>query len=135
MPRFVVLLHETPPGYPRPTHYDLMLEQGTVLATWALAKLPVAGGESVDAERLPDHRLDYLDYEGEVSGGRGRVVRVDRGTYELLPSDSGESCYRLTGELRGVLRVQPPTPGGDVWRIQLHADGTAVADAASVQVR
>ena len=34
MPRFVVLRHETPPGYPRPPHYDLMLEQEGGLWTW-----------------------------------------------------------------------------------------------------
>jgi hypothetical protein len=124
MPRFVVLLHEMPPGYPRPNHYDLMLEQGTALATWALAELPSAGGDSVAAERLPDHRLDYLDYEGEVSGGRGRVVRVDRGNYEPLPADSGgQHLYRLAGErLCGLLYIQPPAGSASVWRIRLRRE-------------
>ena len=122
MPRFVVLLHETPPGYPRPRHYDLMLEQGTALATWALAELPIAGGEAVAAERLPDHRLDYLDYEGEVSGARGRVVRVDRGTYKPVPADGG-FVFRLAGErIRGLLCVESPAGSAGVWRIQLRID-------------
>ena len=34
------------------------------------------------AIRLPDHRKHYLDYEGEVSGDRGTVSRIDSGTYE-----------------------------------------------------
>ena len=32
-------------------------------------------------ERLADHRLDYLEYEGPVSGDRGSVRRVDGGQY------------------------------------------------------
>ena len=35
MPRYVILQHDTPPGYPRPLHWDLMLEQGRTLRTWA----------------------------------------------------------------------------------------------------
>jgi hypothetical protein len=84
MPRFVVLHHETPPGYPRPSHYDLMLEQGQSLRTWALASLPELGQEEVVAEELAPHRLAYLDYEGEVSTGRGQVKRVAAGEYALL---------------------------------------------------
>ena len=52
MPRFVVLLHETPAGYSRGTHFDLMLEYGEALRTWALNKLPLAG-DPVIAHRLP----------------------------------------------------------------------------------
>lgn len=32
------------------------------------------------ATRLPPHREAYLDYEGDVSGGRGRVLRIAAGT-------------------------------------------------------
>ena len=78
MPRFVVLLHETPSGYPRGAHLDLMLEHAGALRTWALEKPPLPG-EIVVAERLPDHRLEYLDYEGAVSHDRGVVSRVDSG--------------------------------------------------------
>ncbi len=31
--------------------------------------------------RLKDHRLEYLDYEGHISGNRGQVYRIDRGRY------------------------------------------------------
>jgi hypothetical protein len=83
MPRFVVLRHVTPPGHDRPTHGDFMLECGGALRTWALAE-PPSPGRTIAAEELPDHRLAYLDYEGEVSGGRGSVTRWDAGTYEVL---------------------------------------------------
>src|SRR5262245_19364071 len=96
MPRFVILLHETPAGYSRPAHYDLMLEHGQSLRTWALEKLPLAG-ETVTAARLPDHRANYLDYEGEVAGDRGRVTRMDGGEYEIV----SETAAALTVRLRG----------------------------------
>src|SRR5207302_2061900 len=96
MPRFVILLHETPAGYSRGTHYDLMLERGEALQTWALERLP-AEGETVSAERLPDHRASYLDYEGEVAGGRGRVTRIDGGEYEIV----SETAPKLIVQLRG----------------------------------
>jgi hypothetical protein len=83
MPRFVILRHETPPGFARPTHWDFMLECGGALRTWALGEAPSPGCEIV-AEELPDHRLTYLDYEGEVSCGRGIVTRWDAGTYEIV---------------------------------------------------
>ena len=31
---------------------------------------------------LPPHRRRYLTWQGELTGGRGRVLRVDRGTIE-----------------------------------------------------
>jgi hypothetical protein len=83
MPRFVILRHETPPGEARPTHWDLMLESGAVLRTWALPEPPSPGCE-LTAEELPDHRLAYLDYEGQISGDRGHVKRWDAGTYEMV---------------------------------------------------
>jgi hypothetical protein len=93
MPRFVLLLHLCPGDRPRPTHFDLMLEADGVLWTWALTLLPLDWrkladdqllvGESnrVSAERLADHRLDYLMYEGPVSGDRGEVRRLEAGMY------------------------------------------------------
>ena len=67
MPRFVVLYHETPPDHDRPPHFDLMLETGQVLRTFALPRWPAAG-EVTAAEALADHRLAYLDYEGPITG-------------------------------------------------------------------
>ena len=81
--RFVLLHHEVPSEVARPSHWDLMFECGGVLKTWELASFP--SGESVVlARRLPDHRLAYLEYEGDVSNNRGRVRQVDSGKYRLL---------------------------------------------------
>jgi hypothetical protein len=77
MPRFVVLEH-----HHQGVHWDFMLDCGESLRTWRLSSLPQAG--ELAAELLPDHRRAYLDYEGEVSGERGRVVRWDRGDFDWV---------------------------------------------------
>ena len=128
MPRFVLLLHETPPDYPRKLHFDLMLERGDVLWTWALERVPVAG-QSVTAERLPDHRLAYLDYEGEVSGDRGRVSRVDRGEFTVVIDAQSHLAVALQGEtLRGTLTFDKLDSEPHLWRISLVA-GAATSSA------
>jgi hypothetical protein len=92
VPRFALLRHDGPRG----VHWDLLLEVGDVLRTWALSAMP-GPGCSLVCESLPDHRRLYLDYEGPVSGGRGTVAREDRGTYEVL----AEAEDRLSVDLRG----------------------------------
>ena len=104
MPRFVILRHDCPPGYQRPTHWDFMLDSGDALRTWALAEEPVANRE-IAAEQLADHRREYLTYEGPISGGRGSVARWDAGEYEIIRERAGEEMVvtlagtRLHGEL------------------------------------
>ena len=116
MPRFVVLRHELPPDSPRGSHYDLMLEAGGVLQTWACEKLPRLG-QTVAAERLPDHRLAYLDYEGPVSG-RGDVTRVLSGEYESVTERADELQARLTVENRpAILSIRTVT--GEPHRVRI----------------
>lgn len=76
MPRYVILEHDY-----NGIHYDLMLENGAGLVTWRMASPLTTGTQMVT--KLPDHRLDYLTYEGEVSGHRGRVRRVSAGGYSI----------------------------------------------------
>lgn len=66
-------------------HWDVMLESDSALATWSIPpQSPLGSSFTCPALRLPNHRKHYLDYEGEVAGNRGKVFRVDAGTYELL---------------------------------------------------
>jgi hypothetical protein len=109
MPRFVVLRHELPPDSQRPSHYDLMLEAGGVLRTWACEQFPRLG-QTTHAQRLPDHRLAYLDYEGPVSG-RGEVARVLTGDYESITESAEELLVRLTAENRRAILSIRPVPG------------------------
>jgi hypothetical protein len=116
MPRFVILEHDHPS-----LHWDLLLEAGAVLRAWRLAA-PPAAGDAVGAEASFDHRLLYLDYEGPVSGSRGRVVRWDGGTFGWEEDAADRVRVRLTGgRLRGVLKL---TRGKDgAWKCEFTADG------------
>jgi hypothetical protein len=101
MPRFVLLYHDCPPSYARASHWDFMLESNDVLCTWALELLPrdwqavhartagiypdcppLSSANQVSVERLGEHRRDYLQFEGPLSGDRGSVARMATGTYE-----------------------------------------------------
>ena len=96
MPRYVILLHRMPACGERPTHWDLMLEVGDGLRTWALSAEP-SQESSCDARQLADHRLAYLKYEGPVSGGRGEVTRWDAGQYSIERETARELIVVLTG--------------------------------------
>jgi hypothetical protein len=98
MPRFVILAHD----HPEP-HWDLFLEDGSALRSWRLGQLPEAEA-NVSAEPTPNHRLDYLDYEGPVSDARGSVKRVESGEFEWIADDPNclivrVASHKLTGEL------------------------------------
>jgi hypothetical protein len=114
MPRFVILEHD----YPQ-LHWDLMLEAGAVLRTWRLAA-PPRPGETIAATAVFDHRLLYLDYEGPISGGRGRVVRWEHGAFTGRVQGEPPIVVHLQGErLRGVLRLEQIE--GDAWRASMEA--------------
>ena len=97
MPRFVILEHDHP--FP---HLDFMIEWGDRLRTWRLLGEPEPG-VTIAAEAIGDHRADYLDYEGPVSGGRGRVKHWDAGTLtletesasDIVPTTSGTRSRRM----------------------------------------
>jgi DNA polymerase Ligase (LigD) len=82
MPRYVILEHDWPTK-----HWDFMLEVGDVLQTWRLPT-PPAANEEMPAEKIFDHRLMYLDYEGPIRGDRGTVARWDAGLYQVIVEES-----------------------------------------------
>jgi len=108
MLRFVLLRHECPASFAKPSHWDFMLEVEDALQTWELHDLPNlwaiqcgvparTTSETVCAVRLADHRLTYLDYQGVLSENRGNVYRYDSGTYELLRQGDDFVTVRLQG--------------------------------------
>jgi hypothetical protein len=117
VPRFVILHHD----WPTP-HWDLLLEYGPVLKAWRLLAEPGAG-RTVPAEANFDHRPLYLDCEGPLSGGRGRVTRWDAGTYEGGPDAAGEWTIRLAGGgVEGAARLSR-TVGGWAFTIEPLSGG------------
>lgn len=100
MPRYVILEHNWPHR-----HWDLMLECDGVLKTWRLSEPPTAD-HLVQAEAIGDHRLAYLDYEGEVSGGRGTVKRWDAGEFDWSNTSNELAVAVVRGsQLEGVLQL------------------------------
>jgi hypothetical protein len=119
MPSFVVLLHETPPGYARATHFDLMLECGAGLLTWAVPELPTRN-TPMEADRLPDHRPVYLEFEGPLSGDRGVVRPVASGEFDWIEHQPTRIVVQLRGEsLRGRLVIEQADSAGHRWRVVL----------------
>jgi hypothetical protein len=90
--RFVVQRHEVAPG---DVHFDFMVEAGEKLATWKFPGPLPEQGELV-GERSFDHRRVYLEFEGEISGGRGRVSIVARGELEDREGDPSFERYSFT---------------------------------------
>src|SRR5262245_20434688 len=108
MPRFVILDHD----YPFP-HLDFMIEWGERLRTWRLLGEP-APGRTLSAAAIGDHRKDYLDYTGPVSGGRGRVQRWDAGTFRLDAESADELRLTLSGDrVNGAVVIR--RVDGDSW--------------------
>jgi DNA ligase D-like protein (predicted 3'-phosphoesterase) len=97
VPRFVVQLHDA-----TALHFDLRLEIGGVLRSWAVPK-----GPSLDpaARRLAvpveDHSLDAGEFEGVHEGatrGSGAVIIWDEGRTEIVRDDPDHVSFVLHGE-------------------------------------
>ena len=98
--RFVILEHRR-----GDVHWDVMLERGESLRTWAVDE-PIAAEAILPARSLPDHRLAYLDYEGPISGDRGAVRRIAAGTYRPIEWADDRIVLYLDGDqLRGELTL------------------------------
>jgi hypothetical protein len=137
MPRFVLLYHDCPPSSALPSHWDFMLEAGDALRTWRLEQLPapwkmahlrtaakycecpaIANDVSVAATPLGDHRLAYLDYDGEVSNVRGHVIRVAAGKYDLEIESALRIKYTLDGDsIAGHVELERATAVGEAWTL------------------
>ena len=116
MPRFVILEHDYPV-----LHWDLMLDAGAALHTWRLASVPRLG-VAIEATALPDHRRMYLDYEGPVSGDRGKVRRFEEGTFDELDESAFDvRVLALAGQhVRGTVRLTRIVE--DKWRFEWMND-------------
>lgn len=113
--RFVLLEHRAADGM----HWDLMIEASpdAPLRTWRLLHDFRTRVEPICVTPIGDHRRVYLNFEGELSEGRGFVRRVEQGAARWLVEDSNEVCVRLEGErFGGVLRIRRSQAGG--WVLQ-----------------
>ena len=116
MPRFVILEHDHPF-----LHWDFMLEIAGVLRTWRLPEPPRAEVMQT-ATALGDHRLAYLEYEGPLSGERGRVKRWDCGVFSWVLCEEDQLQVALKGaRVQGMIQISRVCQ--EEW--QFHLKGPA----------
>jgi len=111
-------------------HFDLRLEVGGVMRSWAVPK-----GPSLDpavkrlAVEVEDHSIGRNSFEGTL--GEGGVIVWDRGTYEQggrvpwpAALERGHAVFVLHGEkLRGGFALQRTRPGPPVqWLLIKRRD-------------
>jgi bifunctional non-homologous end joining protein LigD len=96
--RFVIQRHDA-----RALHFDLRLELGGSLASWAVPKgVPLRPGAKRLAVRTEDHPLEYLDFAAVIPAGQygaGRMTIWDRGTFEPVQVDDAEIKIVLHGSV------------------------------------
>ena len=106
-------------------HYDLRLELGGVLKSWAVTRGPSDDpSQKRLAVEVEDHPIDYAGFEGNIPAGHygaGSVIVWDRGTWSHIPHGkgldpagdlaAGELKFRVHGErMHGgwvLVRIKP----------------------------
>lgn len=122
----VLLHHQTPPDLSPPvaSHLDWLLEnpldpQGPLLC-WRVV-IPCdqwAARGQVELIRISDHRRSYLQFEGELTGGRGSVKRVDQGIAKVLDwTETGGTLELTLSQFTG--RVALRATAGDRWLLRI----------------
>jgi len=130
MGAYVVHLHDA-----TRRHYDLRLEVGGVLASFAVPRGPSLDPDTKAlAVKTEDHPIEYLDFEDVIPAkqyGAGAMIAWDRGSVEYLegPAEeeiaSGKIHVALRGmKLRGryALVKLAKSVKGDEWLLFKKAD-------------
>jgi DNA ligase D-like protein (predicted 3'-phosphoesterase) len=134
--RFVVHEHLA-----RRLHYDFRLEIDGVLKSWAVPKGPSMNpAEKRLAVLVPDHVLEYIDFEGIIPEGQygaGPVVVWDSGDFIPLDTDdpaaslaTGRLSFELWGmKLKGAFSLARmkglPKGTGKEWLLMKKKDNYA----------
>lgn len=116
--RFVVHEH-----YATTHHFDLRLEGGGVLWSWAVPKgLPTDSKHNRLAVRVEDHDLDHIGFEDStpVDAVDGAIAKSiwDAGTYEVVRSSADKLVFDLSGR-RGDHRYALIHTGDSNWILHL----------------
>lgn len=115
-PAFVVQKHVA-----RSLHYDLRLEVGGVMKSWAVPKGPSLNPKDKRLAVLTDdHPLSYKNFEGVIPEGEygaGVVIVWDRGRYKNLKSHTMQTAFRR-GEIEVELRGKKVKGGFALVRME-----------------
>lgn len=129
-PIFVIQKHHA-----RRLHYDLRLQIGDTLKSWAVPEGPCLDPKVRRfAKQVEDHPLEYASFEGRIPAGEygaGTVIVWDRGTWVTLADPeqalaAGEIKFRLAGDkLSGgwMLKRLPDDPTN--WLLIKERDPSA----------
>ena len=94
--RFVVQLHDA-----TTLHYDLRIQAGDVLRSWAVPKGPsLDPGVRRLAVPVDDHSLEAGDFEGVHEGqrrGSGAVIIWDEGPADVVRDEPGHLAFTAHG--------------------------------------
>jgi DNA ligase D-like protein (predicted 3'-phosphoesterase) len=104
-------------------HYDLRLEEGGVLKSWAIPKLPPQEeGLRRLAVETEDHPLGYEEFEGVIPEGEygaGKVEVWDQGTYLPQETDPGKQIVEIKGHKLsgryGLIKLKVKDPEDKNW--------------------
>ena len=70
-----------------------MLETESHLSTWRINTPPEELKTTpAKAEKIFDHDLKFLTYQGPVNKGKGKVTTADKGTYSII-TKTGEKLH------------------------------------------
>lgn len=117
MPRFVIQKHILSNG---DIHFDIMFEWGDVLKTYQIKNIEdLLNGNQVDAINIQDHRLIYLDYEGEISNNRGFVKIFDKGEYSQEKFENHNKMeFKVKGNIiSGTLSFLLTDKDSKLWKV------------------
>jgi len=130
---FVVQQHDA-----RRRHWDLRLEIGGVLHSWAVPKGPSLSTEDKRlAVETEDHPVEYYDFEGvipEGNYGAGAMIVWDRGlaVHEIDPEEGlaeGKLLFELKGyKLRGLWTLVRTARSREEWLLIKKPDEWATGE-------
>lgn len=118
MTRTVLLRHDLPDGS---SHLDWLIERPGCtdehrLIAFRLTEPPDCSASSEFlGTRLPDHRAHYLEYEGTISGDRGRVTRVAAGQARIERDEAELLTMWVDFGDGGHDYRAAPAAGSDEW--------------------
>ncbi|MEO1482193.1 MAG: DNA ligase D [Myxococcota bacterium] len=119
-------------------HWDLRLELGGVLVSWAVPKGPsLDPSEKRFAVQVEDHPVEYGEFEGvipEGNYGAGPVIIWDRGRWVPIEDpvagmENGKLLFDLHGyKVRGRFTLVKTTRGDNDWLLIKKPDQFAVSE-------